>query len=145
MRRTNTHNFTKSSTRLDNAGALNCKQHTLGNVRLKNPPKLRKMSENLVVDEPKPGPNDSEKGTAWHGISELHRAALGSANEVRSLLLKGADVTVKNHFWETPLHYACQAGNWGGVFQLLLFGANLYDVDKGGRWCIHHAARSGCL
>ena len=99
----------------------------------------------MITSEPIPDRNDAEKGTAWHGISELHRAALASANDVRSLLLKGADVTVQNNFGETPLHYACQAGNWGGVFQLLLFGANLYDVDKGGRWCIHHAARSGCL
>ena len=103
------------------------------------------MSENLVNNEPIPRSNDGEKGITWHGISDLHRAALGSANEVRDLLLKGADVTVCNNYGETPLHYACQAGNWGGVFQLLLFGANLYDVDKGGRWCIHHAARSGCL
>jgi ankyrin repeat protein len=108
-------------------------------------PKIAEMSGDMVTSEPIPGHSDVEKGTAWHGISELHRTALGSANDVRSLLLKGADVTVKNNFGETPLHYACQAGNWGGVFQLLLFGANLYDVDKGGRWCIHHAARSGCL
>lgn len=103
------------------------------------------MSADFVINEPRPGANDREKGSAWHGISELHRAALGSANDVRSLLLKGADVNVENNFGETALHYACQAGNWGGVFQLLLFGANLYDVDKGGRWCVHHAARSGCL
>ena len=103
------------------------------------------MSSELIIDEPKPGRNDVNESSAWHGLSDLHRAALGSPGDVRTLLLNGADVTVRNNYGETALHYACQSGNWGGVFQLLLFGANLYDVDNGGRMCVHHAARSGCL
>ena len=103
------------------------------------------MSSELIIDEPRPGRHDKNNSSIWHGITELHRAALGSANDVRMLLLNGADVTARNNYGETALHYACQSGNWGGVFQLLLFGANLYDVDNGGRTCVHHAARSGCL
>lgn len=104
------------------------------------------MSSVLTIDEPRPGHHDTNiKNSAWHGLSELHQAAMDTPDKVRTLLLNGADVTARNNYGETALHYACQSGNWGGVFQLLLFEANLYDVDNGGRMCIHHAARSGCL
>ena len=85
---------------------------------------LQNMSSELIVDGPKSGRNDVNKSSVWHGLLDLHRAALGSLDKVRTLLLNGADVTVRNNYCETALHHACQSGNWGGIFQLLSFGAS---------------------
>ena len=82
------------------------------------------MSSKLIIDEPKPGRNDVNQSSSWHGLSDLHRAALGSPDKVRTLLLNGADVTVRNNYGETALHHACQSGNWDRVFQFLSFAAN---------------------
>ena len=47
------------------------------------------MSSELIIDEPKPRRNDVNERSVWHGLSDLHRAALGSLDKVRTLLLSG--------------------------------------------------------
>lgn len=59
------------------------------------------------------------------------------------LLRKGADVTARDKFWQTPLHIAAANRATRCVEALLPHVTSLNMADRTGRAPLHHAAQSG--
>lgn len=79
------------------------------------------------------------------GMTPLHEAAYGdggNATAVRMLLQHGAKVDVLNAEGDSPLHLACQRGEYYCVKLLLEAGANLNLTDSDGLTPLEVARRS---
>lgn len=91
-------------------------------------------------------PRTSLTATDYKGESPLHCIqynSSGSANVVRCLLEKGADLDCRNLKQQSPLHFASRVGDHASVRTLLKWGARAGQTDDDGRTALHYAARSG--
>ena len=74
----------------------------------------------------------------------LHEAAAdGDIDQVKSLLSRGAEVSAKDDYGQTPLHYAVVKGQKNIVEFLLTKGARIGPKDNAGRTPLHYAAGAG--
>lgn len=82
------------------------------------------------------------------GESSLHCIQYneaGSATFVQMLVSRGADPLCGNLWHQTPLHFACKAGDHVSVRALLSIGATAASTDECGLNALHYAAQSGNL
>ena len=77
------------------------------------------------------------------GVTPLHFAALSEFPHLLEVLLEyGCSVDAKNEMDETPLHWACSAGNFISVLVLVNCGASIFSDHKGDT-PLHWAIESG--
>jgi ankyrin repeat protein len=80
-----------------------------------------------------PDPNVDKRGPPYNKTRLIEAAEEGRTDEVRSLLLKGADVKSTDCFGETALHYAAENGHFDVVKLLVKAGSNLTTLDHSRR------------
>jgi len=61
----------------------------------------------------------------------------------KNLIEHGADINKKDHFWKTPLFYACYSGNEIIVKYLIEYGADIDIKNKYGKTPIDYVHKSG--
>jgi len=75
-------------------------------------------------------------------MSSIALAEDGNIEAIRSWLVSGADINVRNKSRKTPLMYACQYLEEECVTELLKLGANVNITDKNGETALHYVVRN---
>ncbi|XP_051567043.1 BRCA1-associated RING domain protein 1-like [Myxocyprinus asiaticus] len=120
------------------------------NVKLNLSPLTRRSSYTPVLGR-SPVVRRNQRSPAYmkrnhKGETPLHLAAIkGDVEEVRNLLVLGADPNLKDNAGWTPLHEACNLGHLAVVDELLQHGALLNTPGYQNDSPLHDAVRNGHL